>query len=80
MYDWDYFLPGNLVHNATIVAYYSKKNNELGNKELTPEKKISNRSEIKTVNNLILTSFYNKNRNYEVNIGDKSFNNFVNKK
>ena len=80
LYDWDYFLPGNLVHNATIVAYYSKKNNELGNKKLTPEKKISNRSEIKTVNNLILTSFYNKNSNYEVNIGDKSFNNFVNKK
>jgi hypothetical protein len=76
LYDWDYFLPGNLVHNATIFAYYSKNDDEFGNKKITPEKKMSNRSEIKSMNNLILTSFYNKNSKYDVKLEEKNFNKY----
>ena len=79
-YDLDYFLPSNLVHNATIVAYYSKNDDNLGNKKLTPEKKlISNKSEIKSASNLILTSFYNRNNKYDVNYDDKTYNKLGNK-
>ena len=80
LYEWDYFLPSNLVHNATIVAYYTKNDNNLGNKKLTPEKKLSNnKSEIKSASNLILTSFYNRSNKYDVNYDEKNFNKMMNK-
>ena len=80
-YDLDYFLPSNLVHNATIVAYYSKKNDDnQGNIRLTPEKKlINNKSEIKSASNLILTSFYNRNNRCDLNYEDKTYNILLNK-
>ena len=73
-------MPSNLVHNATIVAYYTKNDNNLGNKKLTPEKKLSNKkSEIKSASNLILTSFYNRSNKYDVNYDEKNFNKMMNK-
>jgi hypothetical protein len=68
LYDSEFILPSNLVHNATIIAYNSKYDSFLGNKKKTPEKNSGNISEIKPVNNLILTSFLPKNGNYDINI------------
>ena len=68
LYDSEFILPSNLVHNATIIAYNSKYDSFLGNKKKTPEKNSGNISEIKPVDNLILTSFLPKNGNYDINI------------
>ena len=68
LYDSEFILPSNLVHNATIIAYNSKYDSFLGNKKKTPEKYSGNISEIKPVDNLILTSFLPKNGNYDINI------------
>ena len=67
LYDSEFILPSNLVHNATIIAYNSKYDSFLGNKKKTPEKNSGNISEIKPVDNLILTSFLPKNGNYDIN-------------
>jgi len=68
LYDSEFILPSNLVHNATIIAYNSKYDSFLCNKKKTPEKNSGNISEIKPVDNLILTSFLPKNGNYDINI------------
>ena len=68
LYDSEFILPSNLVHNATIIAYNSKYDSFLGNKKKTCEKNSGNISEIKPVDNLILTSFLPKNGNYDINI------------
>jgi len=74
-YDSEYILPNTIVHNATIFAYNTNSNSNPdffgGRKKLNQDKKISNISEIKSVGNLILTSFYPKNGQSDINVNEE---------
>ena len=74
LYDFEFFLPEDIVHNATIVAYMPKNDDEnIGNKKGTPEKR-SKISEIKSVSNLILTSFNPKKSKYDLSVENRNLN------
>ena len=80
LYDFEFFLPDDIVHNATIVAYFPKNNDEfIGNKKGTPEKK-SKISEIKSVSNLILTTFNPKKSKNDLSVENRNLNKLNNKK
>ena len=80
LYDSEFFLPSNIVHNATIIAYNAKEENLFMNRKISPEKKPKNISEIKSASNLILTSFYPKNGKHDINADERNLLKIVNKK
>ena len=80
LYDSEFFLPSNIVHNATIIAYNSKEGNHFMNRKVSPEKKTKNVSEIKSASNLILTSFYPKNGKHDINADERNLLKIGNKK
>ena len=80
LYDFEFFLPDDMVHNATIVAYMPKVEDEFTwNKKRTPEKK-GKISEIKSVSNLILATFDRKKNKYDLSIENRNLNKSPNKK
>ena len=72
LYESEFFLPSNIVHNATIIAFNQKDENYFGNKKVSPEKNFKNISEIKSASNLILTSFYPKNGKHDINADERN--------
>ena len=84
LYDSEFLLPSGIVHNATIIAYKAKEENNYRNKKVSPEKSFKNISEIKSASNLILTSFFPNKVKHDINadernllkIGTKKISNF----
>ena len=64
LYESEFILPSNIVHNATIIAIKAKDDNNIKKKKISPEKSF-HKSEIKSVGHLILTSFYPKKNKHD---------------
>ena len=71
LYESEFILPSNIVHNATIIAIKSKDDNNIKKKKISPEKSF-HKSEIKSVGHLILTSFYPKKNKHDLNADEKN--------
>ena len=80
LYESEFILPSGIVHNATIVAFKTNEENSIKKKKISPEKKSGFKSEIKSVSNLILTSFYPKNGKHDINADERNLLKIGNKK
>ena len=80
LYNSEFFLPSNLVHNATIFAYKTKDENYFRNRKISPEQKSKNVSEIKSVTNLILKSFCPRNGKHDINADERNIIKIISKR